>query len=91
MHETASATNESHVNAVNLLWALTFGLSMSAVYLVLGLLMLVASLPMRNARPYAHLMFQVASYLLFPFGRYVERTYSADTGSIVVDDDEEQQ
>jgi Ca2+:H+ antiporter len=65
-----------HVDFGNVCWLLFFGWWMSLVYVALTILMAIASLGLRQGRQYAWLFAQMAGYVLWPFGKFVERLHT---------------
>jgi uncharacterized membrane protein YccF (DUF307 family) len=56
----------------NLLWVVFFGWWMALIYVIVGSIMILLYAP----RMYANLMFNMAGYILWPFGKYVEKVKS---------------
>ncbi|KAL7750315.1 hypothetical protein RI367_004087 [Sorochytrium milnesiophthora] len=62
---------ERHRYVGNVLWMLVFGIPLAAIYTVASALVMVLSAG--AAREYATTLFHVAGYLLYPFGKWIER------------------
>ncbi len=61
------------VHPGNFLWFLVFGWWMSILYLTVALVIFVVTPCTRFGRQYARLCFQMAGYILWPFGNFVEK------------------
>ena len=78
LHETPlQATGRSfsdwHLYAGNVVYCLLFGWWMAVIYTLLSLCVLITTFGSSRGRSYAALVFEMARYLLWPFGSYVER------------------
>lgn len=70
LHSSPSSAPELFLNPGNLIWLLMFGWWLSLVISIIALVMLIV--PCGGAR-YSCVLRELAFYLLWPFGRYVER------------------
>ncbi|RCH80335.1 hypothetical protein CU098_006302, partial [Rhizopus stolonifer] len=68
LHSSPSSTPELFLNPGNVLWLLLFGWWLSLVTLLLSIITFIF-----NGRPYSLLLKELSLYLLWPFGKYVER------------------
>lgn len=68
LHSSPSSAPELFLNPGNLLWLFIFGWWLSLITTVLALCMLVC-----GGTQYSRVLRELALYLLWPFGRYVER------------------
>ncbi|KAI3639606.1 hypothetical protein MIR68_002300 [Amoeboaphelidium protococcarum] len=64
------------INPGNVVWSLLFGWWIALVYFVAGVLMfLLSGLWSEQGKVYTRLLFSLSSYMLYPFGRFVERVW----------------
>jgi len=73
IHSRPGQWPDRKIRIGNVLWALLFGLPMSIITTIVGLLILLLSW-WSGGSPYARVMFGLAKYLFYPFGRFVELT-----------------
>lgn len=66
LHSSPSSAPELFFNTGNLLWFLVFGWWLSIVIFSISILLIFS-------RQYSRVLRELAFYLLWPFGRYVER------------------
>ncbi|KAI8144801.1 Sodium/calcium exchanger protein-domain-containing protein [Fennellomyces sp. T-0311] len=69
LHSSPSSSPELFLNPGNLLWLLIFGWWLALVMFVLSLILILVP---PDGYAYARVMRELAYYLLWPFGRYVE-------------------
>lgn len=94
LHSSPSSASEHFLNPGNLLWLFVFGWW-------LALVVFIVSLPLSLFKDsYGIMLRELATYLLWPFGRYVERLVEIrpslihdlererSTASILIDDDD---
>lgn len=99
LHSSPSSSPELFLHPGNILWLILFGWWLSSVIFLISLVMMIFP---PNGRSYGLVMRELAFYLLWPFGRYVERTIdifpsSLETGhsgtsdnfSVAVDDEDQ--
>ncbi|ORZ13084.1 hypothetical protein BCR42DRAFT_330822 [Absidia repens] len=70
LHSSPSSSPELFLHPGNILWVIFFGWWLAVILFVLSLLMMLVP---PNGRSYGLVMRELAFYLLWPFGRYVER------------------
>jgi Ca2+:H+ antiporter len=70
LHSSPSSAPELFLNPGNLLWLVLFGWWLACVVSVISLVMRLVPCGGKN---YSTVLFELALYLLWPFGRYVER------------------
>ncbi|OAD78360.1 hypothetical protein PHYBLDRAFT_24420, partial [Phycomyces blakesleeanus NRRL 1555(-)] len=71
LHSSPSSSSELFLNPGNIVWLLLFGWWLALVMFIVSLVLIIIP---PNGRSYALVMRELSSYLLWPFGRYVERT-----------------
>ncbi|KAI9006638.1 Sodium/calcium exchanger protein-domain-containing protein [Phycomyces nitens] len=71
LHSSPSSSSELFLNPGNIVWLLVFGWWLALVMFVISLVLTIIP---PNGRIYALVMRELSFYLLWPFGRYVERT-----------------
>jgi Ca2+:H+ antiporter len=69
LHSDPFENQNNYANLGNLLWFSLFGWWMSIVYVILGV-----SLYLAGAKKYSELLINIAGYVLWPFGKYVEKS-----------------
>ncbi|KAI8331565.1 Sodium/calcium exchanger protein-domain-containing protein [Chlamydoabsidia padenii] len=100
LHSSPTSSPELFLYPGNILWCLLFGWWLAVIIFVVSLLMMLIP---PNGRIYGLVMRELAFYLLWPFGRYVERhieiapssletghSGTSDNFSVQVVDEEEQ-
>ncbi|CAO3624516.1 unnamed protein product [Cunninghamella echinulata] len=70
LHSSPSSSPELFLDPGNIMWLLVFGWWLSIIMFVLSILMMLVP---PNGRSYGLVMRELSLYLLWPFGRYVER------------------
>lgn len=70
LHSSPSSAPDLFLNPGNILWLVVFGWWLSLVILVISIVMLFIPF---GGRDYGRVLRELAFYLLWPFGRYVER------------------
>jgi Ca2+:H+ antiporter len=68
LHSSPSQSSELFLNPGNLAWSLIFGWWLALVVLLVSLVMSLC-----GGRAFGTMLRELSSYLLWPFGRYVER------------------
>lgn len=68
LHSSPSQSSELFLNPGNLAWSLVFGWWLALVVFLVSLVMSLC-----GGRAYGIMLRELSSYLLWPFGRYVER------------------
>ncbi|GMM57346.1 Vnx1 protein [Maudiozyma humilis] len=71
IHETKFKTITLGVHITNILWSLTFGLLFWVLFAAASAVVGTLGLFTKSARDYAKVMFKLANYLLWPFGKVV--------------------
>lgn len=71
IHETKLKRLSWFVHCSNILWALTFGLLLFTLCLIAGLSVIAFGLFAKSSREYSNVLFQLAHYLLWPYGKIV--------------------
>ncbi|KAL7311058.1 hypothetical protein PS15m_008871 [Mucor circinelloides] len=98
LHSSPASSSDFFLNPGNLLWAALFGWWLALVVLFVSLVISLC-----GGRAYGIMLRELSSYLLWPFGRYVERLVeitpsvmsdlarerSSGQSSVVIDDDNE--
>jgi Ca2+:H+ antiporter len=96
LHSSPSSAPELFLNPGNILWFLLFGWWLALVIFIVAI---VVSLIPFGGSPYSRVLRELAFYLLWPFGRYVERQVEikpthiggiSSTSSIVSDQQDEE-
>ncbi|CAO0798017.1 unnamed protein product [Mucor circinelloides] len=70
LHSSPSSAPDLFLNPGNIVWLLLFGWWLSLAILMISVVMLLVPF---GGRGYARVLRELAFYLLWPFGRYVER------------------
>jgi Ca2+:H+ antiporter len=86
LHSSPSSSPELFLNPGNILWVLLFGWWLTFIVLVLSLIMSVVP---SGGLKYALVLRELAVYLLWPFGRYVERQVDITPSQVGSSPDEE--
>ncbi|KAI7891602.1 uncharacterized protein EV154DRAFT_507287 [Mucor mucedo] len=89
LHSSPSSAPELFLNPGNILWLLIFGWWLSLVILIMSLIITI--IPFGGIH-YGRVLKELAFYLLWPFGRYVERHVEitpTQIGGAINQDDEE--
>lgn len=74
IHESPRAIKEPNLWTIgNVWWGVCFGWWMALIYVLLSLIVLILSFGTSGGRKYSSLLFNMGGYLLWPFGKYVER------------------
>ncbi|KAG0181222.1 hypothetical protein DFQ29_009012 [Apophysomyces sp. BC1021] len=79
LHSSPSSSPELFLNPGNILWAILFGWWLACAMLVISIIL--SPLP-PDGQVYGRVMRELAYYLLWPFGRYVERHVDCPPSSI---------
>ncbi|KAI8344818.1 hypothetical protein BC941DRAFT_341652 [Chlamydoabsidia padenii] len=79
LHSSPSSSPELFLHPGNILWCILFGWWLAAVIFLLSLVMMLVP---PNGRSYGLVMRELAFYLLWPFGRYVERAIDIAPSSL---------
>jgi Ca2+:H+ antiporter len=79
LHSSPSSSPELFLHPGNILWLLLFGWWLASVIFLLSFVMMIFP---PNGRSYGLVMRELAFYLLWPFGRYVERTIDISPSSL---------
>lgn len=77
LHSIPSRAAERHLLPGNLLWTVVFGIWLSVICVIVSLVLRI--LPLGGTR-YARVAWELAGYLFWPFGKYVEVEISPYTG-----------
>ncbi|KAL0077869.1 Sodium/calcium exchanger protein-domain-containing protein [Phycomyces blakesleeanus] len=70
LHASPSSSPELFLNPGNIAWTLVFGWWLALVMFIISIVMIIIP---TNGRAYALVLRELAAYLLWPFGRYIER------------------
>lgn len=81
LHSMPVPSHEIHANFGNILWTVVFGWWLAALSFVAAAICYLSA-PF-GGKPYGRVLFQLSSYLFWPFGKYVEKVFESH--------DEEQQ
>ncbi|KAI8372140.1 Sodium/calcium exchanger protein-domain-containing protein [Blakeslea trispora] len=79
LHSVPSSAPELFLNPGNILWCLLFGWWLSLIVCISAVVMTVLSFGL--GRQYSRVLIELASYLLWPFGRYVEMSTGYPTSN----------
>lgn len=86
LHSSPPTRPELYLYPGNILWTLVFGWWLALVYLVVALLLYIT--PLGGAQ-YGRVLRELAGYLWWPFGRYVERRVLIVDGEYGVEEGED--
>ncbi|KAI9014515.1 Sodium/calcium exchanger protein-domain-containing protein [Phycomyces nitens] len=70
LHASPSSSPELFLNPGNIAWTLVFGWWLALVMFIISIVMIIMP---TNGRAYSLVLRELAAYLLWPFGRYIER------------------
>ena len=71
IHETKLKHISVYVHLSNLVWSLTMGLALFAIFILASILVLVFGGFTQSSRDYSKVFFNLSKYLLWPFGKVV--------------------
>ncbi|KAG0140102.1 hypothetical protein CROQUDRAFT_53765 [Cronartium quercuum f. sp. fusiforme G11] len=78
LHDSPTSTSVSTLNPGNLLWALIFGSPLAFVFALVAAILFV--IPWGGSK-YGRVVWELAGYLVWPFGKYVEEWSEEEEGS----------